>query len=211
MKRTLWALWFCLAVAIALTNFDSSKLLSFSATAQPAPAEFALEPMSINRLDAILREQIEDISGQPGQWRFSLNDLSILILADPNADRMRIFTPVADAAELNPQQVQRMMLANFHTALDARYAIADGFVVSTFIHPLSTLQERDLLSALNQVSSLATTFGTSYTSGEMLFAPNGNRGNNRNDSNRENLENLTVPGLPQANLNLKKFNNRAVL
>ncbi|MEL6579528.1 MAG: hypothetical protein AAFQ14_07245 [Cyanobacteria bacterium J06621_12] len=176
MKRKLWALLFCFAMAIALTNFSGSGF-SFSAIAQPAPAEFELEPMNIDRLDAILREQIRDISAQPGRWQFSLNDFSMLVLADPNANRMRIFTPVANAAESTPEQIQKMMLANFHTALDARYAIADGFIVSTFIHPLSTLQERDLLSALNQVSSLAATFGTSYTSGEMLFAPNGNREN----------------------------------
>ncbi|MEL6581993.1 MAG: type III secretion system chaperone [Cyanobacteria bacterium J06621_12] len=209
MKK-LWALLFCFAMAIALANFDSSGLLQFSATAQPA-AEIALELMDIERLDAILQEQIGDISGQPGRWRFSLNDLSILVLADPNADRMRIFTPVADAAELPPEQMRRMMLANFHTALDARYAIADGIIVSTFIHPLSTLQEQDLLSALNQVSSLATTFGSSYTSGKMLFIPNGNRGNNRDDRDRENLENLPVPGLPQVDLNVNKAKNLAVL
>ncbi|MEL6496862.1 MAG: hypothetical protein AAFQ41_17355, partial [Cyanobacteria bacterium J06623_7] len=85
--------------------------------------------------------------------------------------------PVTNAAGLTSEQMQRMMLANFHTALDARYAIADGLVVSTFIHPLSSLQERDLLSAINQVSSLAVTFGSSYTSGEMIFAPGGNREN----------------------------------
>ena len=173
--RKFWALLFIATMAIAL--IDNSSGLSFRATAQPAPAEFSLEPMSVDRLDVILQEQVGNISAQPGQWRFSLNDIPILVLADANADRMRIFTPVTNAAELTPEQIQKMMLANFHTALDARYAIANGFVVSTFIHPLSTLQERDLLSAINQVSSLTATFGTSYSSGEMLFIPGGNREN----------------------------------
>ncbi|MEM6611070.1 MAG: hypothetical protein AAF652_02235 [Cyanobacteria bacterium P01_C01_bin.72] len=192
MKRKVWALLFCFAMAISLINFKGNSFAPV-ATAQPAPAEFTLEPMNIDRLDSILREQIRNISAQPGRWQFSLNDLSILVLADPNANRMRIFTPVASATELTREQMQKMMLANFHTALDARYAIADGFIVSTFIHPLSTLQERDLLSAINQVSSLATTFGSSYTSGEMLFVPNGDGGN-------RNRNNLPIPGLPQANL-----------
>ena len=168
--RKFWALLFIAAVAIALTNFNSSGL-SFRAVAQQAPAEFSLEPMNIDRLDVILKEQVGNVSAQPGQWRFSLNDIPMIVLADANADRMRIFTPVTNAAELTPEQIQKMMLANFHTALDARYAIANGFVVSTFIHPLYSLQERDLLSAINQVSSLAATFGTSYSSGEMLFVP----------------------------------------
>ena len=189
MKRKVWALLFCLAMAIALTNFKGINFASV-ATAQSAP-EFTFEPMNVERLDSILRSQINDISAQPGRWQFTLNDFPILVLADSNANRMRIFTPVTSAAELTREQMQKMMLANFHTALDARYAIADGFIVSTFIHPLSTLQERDLLSAINQVSSLATTFGSSYTSGEMLFVPNGDGGNG-------NQENSPIPGLPQA-------------
>ena len=176
MKRKLWALLLGLTIAIALISFNGGDLSS-PAIAQSPPAEFSLEPMSIDRLDAILRSQIEDVSARSGQWQFSLNDARILVLADANSNRMRIFTPVTNAEELTPEQVHKMMLANFHTALDARYAIADGFVVSTFIHPLSSLQESDLLSAINQVSSLAATFGTSYTSGEMLFVPRGDRNN----------------------------------
>lgn len=182
MKRKSWALLLGLAIAIGLTNYPGDGLWQSSVLAQPdpppaPPSETSLELMDIERLDAILQEQVEDISTQPGQWRFSINEISIIVLADPNANRMRIFSPVMDAAELTPEQIQKMMLANFHTALDARYAIANGSVVTTFIHPLSSLQERDLLSALNQVSSLAATFGTSYTSGELLFVPRGN-GNN---------------------------------
>ena len=167
--RKFWALLLIATMAIVSINFDSSGLSS--AIAQQSPAEFSLEPMNIDRLDAILQEQVGNVSAQPGQWQFSINDTSIVILADANADRMRIFTPIINAAELSDEQVQKMMLANFHTALDARYAISNRFVVSTFIHPLSSLQERDLLSAINQVSSLAATFGTSYSSGEMLFVP----------------------------------------
>ncbi len=35
-----------------------------------------------------------------------------------------------------------MMIANFHTALDARYAISDGVIYAAFIHPLSSLARR---------------------------------------------------------------------
>lgn len=178
MKREFWALLFGFAVTIASTNYLSDGLWQSSVLAQPdppeTPAETSLELMDIDRLDDILKEQVEAISTQPNQWQFSINDISVIVVADPNANRMRIFSPVMDAKELTSEQIQKMMLANFHTALDARYAIANGSVVTTFIHPLSSLQEQDLLSALNQVSSLAATFGTSYTSGELLFVPRGN-------------------------------------
>lgn len=177
MKREFWALLVGLAVTTGFTNHLTNGLWSSSALAQSAPEELNLEPMDTERLDAILQEQVDDISSQPGQWRFSINEISLVVFADPNANRMRIVSPVMNAAELTSEQMQKMMLANFHSALDARYAIANGFVVTTFIHPLSSLQERDLLSALNQVSSLAATFGTSYSSGELLFVPRGNGGN----------------------------------
>ncbi len=177
MKRKFWALLVGLAVTTGFTNHFSNGLWRSSALAQSAPEELNLEPMDIERLDTILQEQVDDISTQPGQWRFSINEISIVVFADPSANRMRIVSPVMDAEELTSEQMQKMMLANFHSALDARYAIANGFVVTTFIHPLSSLQERDLLSALNQVSSLAATFGTSYSSGELLFVPRGNGDN----------------------------------
>lgn len=172
--RKFGALLLGLTVTIGLANYHQD-IFWRSATAQPAPEEFSLEQMDVTKLDAILQEQVAgEITGQPGQWQFSINEISIIVVADPNANRMRIFSPVMNAQELTADQIQKMMVANFHTALDARYAISNGVVVTTFIHPLSSLQERDLLSALNQVSSLAETFGTSYTSGEVLFVPGGN-------------------------------------
>lgn len=179
MKRKFGVLLFGLAVTVGLTSYPNHHLWLSSALAQSAPEEFSLEPMDMERLDTILQEQFDGVSTQPGQWRFAINEISLIVLADPNANRMRVVAPVINAEELTSEQIQKMMLSNFHKALDARYAIANGTVVTTFIHPLSSLQERDLLSALNQVSSLAATFGTNYTSGELLFVPRGN-GNGEN-------------------------------
>ena len=40
---------------------------------------------------------------------------------------------------------------------------------AAFIHPLGPLTEAELVSAVRQVSSLASSFGTGYTSGELVF------------------------------------------
>ena len=175
MKRKFWAFLLGLAIATELTTSLHNSLVILPVSAQSEPQEFSLEPMNVERLDTILQDAISNIQAQPGQWRFSLNDVSIIVLADVRANRMRIFAPIVNTNELTAEQVQNMLIANFHTALDARYAVSNGVVVSTFIHPLDSLQEKDLLSALNQVTSLATTFGTTYSSGESLFIPNGNR------------------------------------
>ncbi len=175
MKRKFWILLLGFAVAAGLTNYLHNSFFILPVSAQSEPQEFSLEPMNVERLDAILQDTISDIQTQPGQWRFSLNDVSIIVIADARANRMRIVAPIVNANELTAEQVQKMLIANFHTALDARYAVSNGFVVSAFIHPLYSLQEKDLLSALNQVASLATTFGTTYSSGELLFIPDGRR------------------------------------
>lgn len=80
---------------------------------------------------------------------------------------MRIFTPVVPATELSPIQIQSVLLANFHTALDARYTLSDDALVAAFIHPLSSLNDDYLRSALSQVATLADNFGTSYSSGAL--------------------------------------------
>jgi len=173
MQRKFWSLLVGVLILVCTTNLPLKSWLNSSALAQSAQEEFSLEPMDVEKLNSILEEQINDVSTKPGQWQFSINEIPIIVLADAEADRMRIIAPIMSVDKLTQEQSQKMMLANFHTALDARYAIANGQVVSTYIHPLSSLQERDLLSALNQVSSLTATFGTNYSSGEILFVPRG--------------------------------------
>ena len=128
-------------------------------------------PMTIRRLEKILKEVAGEVRSQNGQFRFEFQGNSILVLTSASQDRMRIITPITDTPNLSTEQLHKMMIANFHTALDARYAISDGVVYAALIHPLSSLAERDLRSAISQVANLAATFGTSYSSGELLFNP----------------------------------------
>ena len=140
----------------------------------PAPPQGVPAPQSgaAERLDAILRQEVPGLTRQGNQWQLNFAGRELLVLADPESDRMRVLAPIGDAQSVSPEQILRMMVANFHTALDARYAfISDGTVVAVYLHPLSSLQERDLRSALRQVAELADTFGTTYSSGEMIFGP----------------------------------------
>ena len=78
-------------------------------------------------------------------------------------------TPVASVEVLDGDLLYRMLQANYDSALDARYAIAQGLVWSVFIHPLSNLDEAFLASAIRQVHTAAETFGTTFTSGELIY------------------------------------------
>ncbi|MEL6938463.1 MAG: type III secretion system chaperone [Cyanobacteria bacterium J06598_1] len=139
-----------------------------SAQAQSAPTS-----MTLAKLETILNEADGSLQGSAGQWRLTIGNRPVFVLADASNDRMRIFTPVVPATELSPEQVQSVLLANFHTALDARYALSDDALVAAFVHPLASLNDNDLRSALSQVATLADNFGTTYSSGALDFGPSG--------------------------------------
>ena len=77
----------------------------------------------------------------------------------------------------------RLLQANFDTALDARYSIAKNIVWSLYLHPLGSLDDAQFLAAIGQVVNLATSFGTTYSSGALTFG-----GGDSNDLIKELLE-----------------------
>lgn len=60
-------------------------------------------------------------------------------------------------------------VANFDRALDARYCVYKGALWAAFIHPLAELSEAYFESGVEQVVTLAETFGTTYNSGAFIF------------------------------------------
>ena len=63
----------------------------------------------------------------------------------------------------------RLMQANFDSALDARYAVAQGRLWGVFIHPLSPLERDQFLSGIAQTINLARTYGQTYSGGANVF------------------------------------------
>lgn len=145
------------------------SVLLAQATPQIKLLEAQPEAMTPQRLDTLLRGETSDIRGQNNQWQLTIDGQQVVVLVDEERDRMRIVSPVLSAVQLSPEQVGNVLIANFHTALDARYAVTDGLLVAAFMHPLSSLQADDLRSALHQVVKLAENFGTSYSSEGLSF------------------------------------------
>lgn len=102
-------------------------------------------------------------------WIFTVKGEDLICICDSSADRMRVMAQVVKVDRLDSSIRERMLQANFDTCLDARYAIAHDMVWSVFLHPLSSLIERDFLSALRQVTEAKRTFGLTYSSGEVVF------------------------------------------
>ncbi len=125
--------------------------------------------MNNEKLDALIKRFDKDATTKPGFWQFKHEDMVIYVITDEEANRMRTIVQVADSAQLEKEHLYRLMQANFDSALDARYAIAQGSVWSAFLHPLGSLSEHDFFSGLAQVITLARTFGTSFSSGALTY------------------------------------------
>lgn len=135
--------------------------------------------MTLDRMDEILTALDPDTERAGSAFRFTIEDVPVLIVSDPRADRMRAMVPIRSAEGLSNADLTRMMQANFDSALDARYAVAEGRVWALFIHPLRALRPEQLISGVGQTVNAATTYGTLFTSGEVQFGRGDSRGEQR--------------------------------
>lgn len=155
----------------------------------PPPVTPEAPPMTLERLTAILRAVDPETENDGPMFRLTVEDVTVLIITDPGADRMRILVPIRKTEGIDAKDLVRMMQANFDTALDARYAIARDTLWATYIHPLSPLQKDQLLSGLGQTVNLATSYGTLYASGGLAF-----RGGDSQPLQRKLIEDLLKKG-----------------
>ncbi|MGF1605926.1 MAG: hypothetical protein ACFB22_06265 [Rhodothalassiaceae bacterium] len=132
-------------------------------------AQAAPQGMTVERLALILTSVAEDVRREGNVFDVLLEGRRLQVITDPAADRMRILVAITPAADLSAALLERLLQANFDTALDARYAIARGIVWSTFIHPLSPLTDDQLFSGLAQTLIAAETYGSTFTSGALSF------------------------------------------
>lgn len=126
-------------------------------------------PMTLERLNAIVTALDPNVVTDGSRWRLLIANTPVLIITDPTNNRMRALTPVSKLEDVDETALKRMMQANFDSALDARYAIANDMVWSTYIHPLAALEKDQLISGLGQIVNLAQTYGSLYSGGAMQF------------------------------------------
>lgn len=151
-------------LALTLITFGTLSLAQDSET--PAPAE---PPMTLNRLAEIILVIDEEAQRRGATIQFTVQDIPVMVVADPRADRMRAMVPIRSADSLDAGELMRLMQANFDTALDARYAVAQGRLWGVFIHPLSPLEQDQFLSAIAQTVNVARTYGQTYSGGAQVF------------------------------------------
>ncbi|MFT5421378.1 MAG: hypothetical protein ACI9D5_002133 [Candidatus Endobugula sp.] len=151
---------------LLLSVLLSVLALSFSTVVAEKAGDGAMDN---EKIDVLIKRFDTEAKARPGFWQLTHEDMEIYVITDEPANRMRIIVEIADTAQLEKQHLHRLMQANFDSALDARYAIAQESLWSAYIHPLSSLSEHDFFSGLAQVITLAKTFGSSFSSGALFF------------------------------------------
>lgn len=127
------------------------------------------QQMDNSQLGDIFYQMSDTISGQDGVWEMSINNVPMICITDESHNRMRIISPIKEINEVTPQELKDCMEANFHSALDVKYAISNDIMWVAFIHPLAELTKDQVQSAVSQVYFANVTYGTSYTSTELVF------------------------------------------
>lgn len=133
---------------------------------QPA---LTAQSMDNGKLEKILYVVSDTLEGQPGLWRFNIGSVQMMCVTDQVHNRMRIISPIKEVKDASEGEITSALEANFHSALDVRYAISDDLIWVAFIHPLLELTKQQVIDAIGQVYNGALTFGTSYSSTELAF------------------------------------------
>jgi hypothetical protein len=139
------------------------------ADAEDKSEKASSEPMNQGLMQEIVKAMAEESNGEGGFLEFLYQGSVMYLISDARADRMRIISPIAEYADLPKEYIDNAMVSNFHSALDARYAVSDGVLYSVYVHPMSKLDKEQLQLAVYQVFSLKMTFGTEYSSGLMNY------------------------------------------
>lgn len=144
-------------------------IVSAGLVGAPVWAQQAEGPMTLARMQQIVLALDPDAQVSDRSFGLVIEDTAILIVTDPQADRMRAMIPIRSADGLTEADLLRLMQANFDTALDARYAIANGRLWAVFLHPMAALDRDQLILGLGQAVNVAKTYGTLYTGGAAQF------------------------------------------
>ena len=127
------------------------------------------QQMDNQQLEKIIFVMADTMRGQNGQWEFVVNQVPMLCFTDQTHNRMRIISPIKEAKDVSYEEREKCLEANFHSALDVRYAMAEGYMWSAFIHPLGELTKDQVIDAIKQVYAAAVTYGSIYTSTDLNF------------------------------------------
>ncbi|WP_190808358.1 hypothetical protein [Flagellimonas sp. S3867] len=143
----------------------SSILLLFMVSVQA-------QEMTAAKLYEIIEKEADTVKTNGNSYQFLFNEAMLICVFDENANRMRIISPIIEREKIGEEELLNALVANFHSALDVKYALSDEVLWSVYTHPLKELSEHQVIDAIQQVYAAALTFGSSYSSTNLVFPGN---------------------------------------
>lgn len=132
----------------------------------------AAQQMTAKRLTQIIEQEADTLVIDNHQIQFKVNNGLLICIYDENANRMRIISPIVEREKLTEDELLNALVANFHSALDVKYALSDEIIWSVYTHPLKELSDAQVVDAIQQVYAAAITFGNTYSSTNLVFPGN---------------------------------------
>lgn len=144
------------------------------------------QEMNPEKLEELIRKHADTVVINGNSIQFLYQETPLFCIYDVNANRMRIISPIVETTELKEEQLLNMLVANFHSALDVKYALSDEIIWSVFIHPLKELSDYQVEDAISQVYTASLTFGSTYSSTDLIFPGNTKKKDSKDDEKRIN-------------------------
>ena len=119
-----------------------------------------------------MQRESDTLQVNGNSYQFIVDNTMLICVFDENANRMRIISPIVEREKIGEEELLNALVANFHSALDVKYALSDEVIWSVFVHPLKELSEEQVVDAIQQVYTAARTFGGSYSSTNLVFPGN---------------------------------------
>lgn len=126
-------------------------------------------PTDNRRLQDMLSRSAKILRRQGNAWAIQYGDVPMMVMTSEQHDRIRIMAMVGEGSLVKEANLPLLMQVNFDKALDARYALFQDKLWALYLHPLGSLSETGLTSALMQVANLVKTYGTTYSSSALQF------------------------------------------
>ena len=135
-----------------------------------------------------LNDRVEKNVRPPNKmWLLRAQGLPVLIQTQKDADRLRVVVFIADGSQLDREELRRLLDANYHSALDARYALAGDDLVAAFLSPMAELDGERFVLGFYQALMCALTWGTHYSGGTLVFGPVAEESNEGGGAGRRDL------------------------
>ena len=133
------------------------------------------QSMTAERLKELITEVSDTLENVGNAFQFVYKEKMLICIHDEDANRMRIISPIIERNKIDEEELLNALVANFHSALDVKYALSDEIIWSVYTHPLKELTDYQLLDAVEQVYLAAITFGSTYSSSPLVFPGNTNK------------------------------------